>query len=133
MTTSVRAARFWGVGALGFVVQMATLSGLADGLSVPIALATGAAVWAALVHNFIWHRLWTWADRRDGSVVGAFARFVAANGIVSLVGNVVITTALSGWLGLPALVANGVAVVACSVVNFLLGDTVVFKRTITPA
>lgn len=129
MTTRARLARFWGVGVLGFVVQSATIVSLADGLGLALPLATGAAVSAALVHNFIWHRRWTWADRRDAaSVPTAFARFVAANGAVSLVGNVIVVTMLAGWFDMPTIIANACAVGLSSVVNFLLGDAVVFRR-----
>lgn len=131
MTTRARLGRFWGVGLLGFVVQSATLAGLADLLLLPLPMATAAAVGAALVHNFLWHRRWTWADRREGThALAAFGRFVAANGLVSLAGNVFLVTVLAGGLGIATLTANAVAVAACSLVNFALGEAVVFRAAL---
>ena len=56
------------VGAIGIVVQLSTLSVLALWLHVHYLVATGLAVEAAILHNFLWHRSFTWADRaRSGS------------------------------------------------------------------
>ena len=61
MTVS-RAARFAWVGAGGFVVQVAALHAFAAA-GVPYAFATALAVEVAILHNFLWHERWTWADR----------------------------------------------------------------------
>jgi len=114
------------VGALGFICQLGALHLLVGG-GVPVAVSTAAAVLTAVVHNFLWHRRWTWCDRAvaPASSHTQFLRFVGLNGLVSLAGNVVITAGLARS-GMPVLVANGVAVVLCSVANFVLADRVVF-------
>ena len=69
-----RAARFAWVGVGGFVVQAASLYALsAAGLSYPA--ATAIAVEAAILHNFLWHERWSWADRLEGGRLLRFARF----------------------------------------------------------
>jgi putative flippase GtrA len=114
------------VGALGFACQLGALHLLVDG-GLPVGMSTAAAVLTAVVHNFLWHRRWTWRDRAvaPASSHAQFLRFVGLNGLVSLAGNVTITAGLSGS-GMPVLAANIVAVVVCSVVNFVLADRVVF-------
>jgi putative flippase GtrA len=92
-------------------------------------LATSLAVEAAILHNFIWHRRFTWADRtgegmRDG--LSALLRFHVSNGSISLVGNLVLMWILVARFGLPVLPANLAAIAACFAANFLASDRWVF-------
>lgn len=129
MTRAERAVRFGGVGLLGVAVQLAAITLLADGADLHYALATPAAVGAALVHNFLWHRRWTWRDRQTtGSAAAEFGRFVAANGLVSLAGNTLLMALLVGVAGLATLPANVLSIAACTVVNFHVADSLVFQR-----
>ena len=126
--------RRWGVfnavGILGFVLQLAVLFALRRGLSMNYLAATGLAVEAAVLHNFVWHEHVTWADviasLRHG-VWWRLLRFHAANGIVSIVGNLGFTWALVERLRLPYLIANAVSVLICSLLNFVLSDRFVFS------
>jgi dolichol-phosphate mannosyltransferase len=127
MTTSVRLARFWIVGLGGIGVQLATLA-LLVALGVHYLAATVLAVGAALVHNFLWHRRWTWRDRPANVPVAlAFARFASANGMVSIAGNAFVMWILVGLAGAPPLWANAAAIATAGVVNFLVADRVVFR------
>ena len=129
-----RQIRRWGVfnavGILGFVLQLAVLFALRRGLSMNYLAATGLAVEAAVLHNFVWHEHVTWADviasLRHG-VWWRLLRFHAANGIVSIVGNLGFTWALVERLRLPYLIANAVSVLICSLLNFVLSDRFVFS------
>ena len=129
-----RQIRRWGVfnavGILGFVLQLAVLFALRRGLSMNYLAATGLAVEAAVLHNFVWHEHVTWADviasLRHG-VWWRLLRFHAANGIVSIVGNLGFTWALVERLRLPYLIANAVSVLICSLLNFVLSDRFVFR------
>jgi putative flippase GtrA len=114
------------VGALGFVCQIGVLH-LLTSAGLPVGPSTALAVLAAIVTNFVWHRRWTWADRSQAaqSIPAQFLRFAGLNGAVSLAGNVVITAGLAS-AGAPVVGANVIAVVACSAVNFVLADRVVF-------
>ena len=90
------------------------------------------AVELAVLHNFFWHQRWTWRDRPSRGPAESWrrlARFHAANGLVSLAGNVLITTALV-QAGLSTIPANFVATLACSLVNYVAGDLVVFRALI---
>jgi putative flippase GtrA len=124
MSNASRPFLFVGVGAIGLATQLAVLSGLtAAGLAVPA--ATALAVAAAVVHNFLWHRRFTWGDRPQAAILPQLLRFSGLNGLVSLTGNVVVTSALTS-AGVPLVVANLAAVVLCAAANFLLADRLVF-------
>lgn len=129
MNTARRFLRFNAVGALGIGVQLAAIWALSDVAGVSYVPATIAGVSLALLHNFCWHLRWTWGDRRlTGSrAVQAFLSFVAANGVVSFGGNIVIMIALVTGAGVPVLPANLVAIAVCGLVNFWLGDTIAFS------
>ncbi|MEK7863560.1 MAG: GtrA family protein [Chloroflexota bacterium] len=117
------------MGALGIGVQLVALWLLADVARVHYMLATTAAVGLAVVHNFVWHRWWTWRDRAEaGSLPVAFVRFAAANGALSLIGNLGLTATLVSGAHLGPVVGNAVAIGFCGLLNFRLGDAVVFRR-----
>jgi len=126
MKTLSRTAVFALVGALGFGCQLGVLH-LLVGAGLAVSVSTALAVLTAVAHNFLWHREWTWRDRpaSAGSPQAQFLRFVGLNGLVSLAGNVAITAGLAGS-GLPVLAANAVAVVVCSLANYVLADRLVF-------
>jgi len=128
MTSAIRFARFNAAGTLGIGVQIAVLWALVRLVSMNYIVATAVAVIAAVAHNFVWHWRWTWADRRMPivHVPGAFVRFAATNGAVSLVGNVMLMWMLVTGTGLQPIIANLVAIGVCGLVNFWLSDRVVF-------
>ncbi len=128
MTAVVRFARFNVVGGLGIGVQLATVAVLVHAVGVGPVAATAAGVTAAVVHNFAWHVRWTWRDRMASgeSRFRAFVRFAGANGAVSLVGSVLLMPVLIGTAGLSAIPANLVAITACGLANFWLGDRFCF-------
>ena len=124
----LRWLKFNAVGALGVGVQLGTLAALTNGVGLDYLAATALAVEAAVLHNFFWHQCFTWRDRTG--VPGALARrlisFHGTNGLVSLVGNLYLMRLLVEFAGLPYLTANGCAILACSALNFLLAEFVVF-------
>ena len=128
MQTTHRIVRFSLVSALGIGVQLATIWVLMQIAGMHYAAATIVGVSAAVVHNFVWHRRWTWAERAAGAgVLMTFAGFVLGNGLVSLAGNLALMVVLVGTFGVPAIVANAAAIVACGCVNFFVGDRLVFR------
>lgn len=116
--------RFNVVGAFGFAVQAAALS-ILHAAGVPVALATCAAVEAAILHNFAWHERWTWAGRTSGSRAGRLAKFHASNGLISLAGNAALTTGLV-HAGAPLVLANLAAVLTCALLNYAWATLWVF-------
>ena len=59
-----RIGRFNVVGLGGFLLQLGTLALLTRVFGWHYAAATAVAIEAAILHNFIGHSRWTWADRR---------------------------------------------------------------------
>ncbi len=119
MKALARWLKFNAVGAMGMVVQLGSLVVLTRMLpGYPLA-ASAMAVELAVLHNFAWHVRYTWRDRQ-GAWAPQLVRFQMANGLVSVLGNVVLMRALVGHM--PLLAANGIAIAACSVVNFGLSN-----------
>ena len=128
MSQRLRFVRFNFVGAAGIGVQLSALWLLTDVAHVHYLPATGAAVALAVVHNFVWHHRWTWGDRQvGGRPMILFVRFAAANGAVSLAGNLAAMAALVSVVGLPPVMANVAAIACTGVLNFWVGDAVVFR------
>lgn len=123
MNLFLRWGKFNLVGAIGMAVQLAALALLARLLPDHYLLATAAAIEVTLLHNFVWHLHFTWRDRRDASpFLTQCFRFHLANGLVSLTGNLALMPLLYRAAHLPLLAADVLAILACSIVNFLLGD-----------
>ena len=149
-----RASRFVWVGAGGFVVQALSLHALAAG-GLPYPVATALAVEAAILHNFLWHERWTWADRvasagvpvrrslgeggkacshEQGCSHERLARLLRFNGstaVISIAGNVALMGLFVGGFRLPLLPANLLAALALSVLNYLSADRLVFATKLT--
>jgi putative flippase GtrA len=117
------------VAVLGFGVQTAVLLVLVHGARLHYLVAMALAVASAVVHNFLWHERWTWADRPSSGVpqrLARLARFVALTGIVSILGGVALTAVFVGRLDLPLAVANLAVVVTLGFVNLLGADRLAF-------
>ena len=121
-----RLARFAGVGLAGFAVQLAVLWALAR-TGLPALIATALAVEAAVLHNFLWHQRWTWADRTGDGVRRRLLRFHVATGLVSIAGNVVLTAVYITVAHVSLLTANILAVATMSLVTFAVADRWVFS------
>jgi putative flippase GtrA len=114
------------------MVQLAVVTLLSHGAGVHYLVATAIAVESAVLHNFVWHQQWTWRDRPTSSARGVarrLVRFHLLNGSISLIGNIVITSILTGSTGLDPVVANMLAIAVCSTLNFFGSDALVFKAT----
>jgi len=136
ISTPVRWCKFNFVGAVGIFVQFGVLFLLKSLLHLNYLAATALAVEAAVVHNFFWHERFTWADRiRFGRVrrswktsLPRFLRFNLTTGLVSIAGNLGTMRVMVGRVHMNYLVANGIAIVVCSLVNFVVSDGWVFGR-----
>jgi putative flippase GtrA len=62
-STFLRWCKFNLVGGIGIVVQFAALFFLRSVMHFHYLYATAIAVEAAVIHNFVWHEQFTWADR----------------------------------------------------------------------
>ena len=114
------------VGGVGIVVQLLVLVVLKTVFHFDYLIATALAVEIAVVHNFLWHERFTWADRA-GAGFTRFLKFNLTTGLVSILGNVALMKLLAGILHMQYLVANTTTIAACSLVNFAVSDRFVFQ------
>jgi putative flippase GtrA len=126
--------KFNSVGAIGVGVQLAVLTLLAGQLGANYLVATALAVEAAVLHNFVWHERWTWADRLETTSWRArlqrFLQFNLTTGAVSIVGNLVFMRVFVGMLDVHFLAANLMTIATCSILNFLVSDRIVFQPSL---
>ncbi len=121
---------FYAVAALGMVVQLSTLGALTGWLGLHYLLGTGLAVEAAILHNFIWHESWTWADRVRGNKAGRWKRLVRFNltsGALSLGGNLILMKLFVDHMAMNYALANLGSIAVCSILNFFACDRLVFQ------
>jgi putative flippase GtrA len=134
--TAVHWLKFNAVGALGIGVQLAVLLGLKSWFHLNYLLATALAVESAVVHNFLWHERYTWADRVQPSWRKSPPRLLRFNltaGAVSILGNLVLMKLMVGLGQANYLIANGISIVVCSLVNFLVSEGWVFEVETKPS
>jgi putative flippase GtrA len=134
------------VGGMGIAVQFTALFLLKEVAHFNYLAATAIAVETAVVHNFVWHEQFTWADRIKVDRTKAdqakldrtkldqagrrclrrLLRFNLSNGAVSILGNLALMKLMVGQAHMNYLVANALAIALCSLANFLLSETWVF-------
>ncbi len=136
---SLRFLKFGIVGVSGIVVNQGVLYVAQEHLFhvshdpaqldwVGLNLALALAIFFATLNNFFWNRLWTWSDRmqaRHRSWLVQFGQYTLSCG-VSIVLQVLFTNLLAPHVYY--LIANLIAIVITSVLNFLLNDIWTFGR-----
>lgn len=124
-STATRWLKFNLVGGIGIAVQLLMLALLKTGFHLDYLIATALAVEITVIHNFLWHEHFTWADR-PGARYSRYLKFNLTTGLFSIAGNLVLMKLLVGLGHLNYLLANGITITACSIVNFLVSDSFVF-------
>jgi putative flippase GtrA len=124
--------KFNAVGGIGIIVQLSALALLKSACHCPYLAATGLAVEAAVLHNFIWHERFTWVDRPHRAKLARFLKFHLSTGAFSIIGNLGLMRSLVGVAHMNYLAANLLAVAVCSVLNFLVSDSFVFREQTKP-
>jgi len=121
------------VGAVGIGVQLAALWML-TAFGVGYMIATALAVESAVLHNFVWHKRFTWMDRcnaRPAETISRLVRFNLSTGVVSIVGNLLLMRLLVEEAHLRPMPANLIAIGVCSIANFIVSDRWVFRAVRT--
>jgi putative flippase GtrA len=127
MNRLIRWGKFNLVGAIGMVVQLGALALFNRWMAGHYLYASVAAIELTLLHNFVWHLRYTWRDRRDDATrIRQLMRFHLSNGLVSMLGNLVLMRLFVHEAHLPVLVSNAIAILCCSMANFCLGDSWAF-------
>jgi putative flippase GtrA len=122
----IRWIKFNTVGLMGVAVQLSTLA-LLTRVGVNYLAATALAVEVAVLHNYWWHRRWTWREHSMRERPGRLWRFQVSNGLMSMVSNLVLMRVLAGWVGLPVVPANLIVIACMSLVNFWISECWVFS------
>jgi putative flippase GtrA len=137
--TTIRAENFrrWSrfnlVGGIGIVLQLALLFLLKSVFHFSYLAATAVAVEATVVHNFLWHERYTWADRVQASrreSMQRLLRFNLTNGAVSIGGNLALMKVMVKFGHVNYLAANGITIALCSLVNFVVSNEYVFEKKV---
>ncbi len=136
---SRRFLKFGTVGASGIVVNQGVLyiaqeyifhvshvPGEVNWLGLNLSL--GLAIFFATLNNFFWNRLWTWADRKqhyDRPWLLQFGQYTLSCSL-SIALQVAFTNLMAPHVYY--MIANFIAIVFTSVLNFLLNDIWTFGR-----
>jgi len=127
--------RFNVVGAIGIVVQLATLTLLTRGFGLDYLWATGSAASITVLHNFAWHERFTFCDRMHhraarsaSAILARFVKFNLLTGSVSIGGNVFLMHWFRGHARLPLVAANLLVIAICGVFNYVANDQFVFRQ-----
>ena len=91
-------------------------------------LSLALAIFFATLNNFFWNRLWTWADRKhhyNRPMLTQFGQYTLACWL-SIVLQAIFTNVLAPYFHY--LIANLIAIVLTSVLNFVLNDIWTFGR-----
>ncbi len=121
-----RWVKFSAVGAGGIFVQIVILTLLLRVAGLHYLAATALAVEASVLHNFVWHRRWTWKDRPQSRVTLMLLRFNLTSGAMSLAGNLILMFVFVSQARLNPFIANLITIAICSLINFTLSDRFVF-------
>ncbi len=127
---AIRWLKFNAVGGIGIAVQLGALAVLVGGLKVNYLAGTALAVEIAVLHNFAWHERFTWKDRASASrreLLRRLGRFHAANGLISIAGNIALMKLLAGTLRINYLAANIASIAVLSFANFAASHLFVFS------
>jgi putative flippase GtrA len=119
--------KFSAVGATGITVQLIALALLLRVSGMHYLVATALAVELSVLHNFFWHKKWTWADRATNNSRTLLLRFNLTNGALSIIGNLFFMWLFVGCAGMDARFANVLTISICALANFILSDLIVFR------
>lgn len=132
---SRRFLKFGTVGASGTVVNLSILylaqEHVFDGITAPelrLNLSLALAIFCATLNNFMWNRVWTWADRKhhyDKPWLAQFGQYTLACW-VSIALQAVFTNVLAPHFYY--VVANLIAIALTSVLNYVMNDVWTFGR-----
>ncbi len=108
--------KFCFVGATGYLVNLWVFSLLVLVLGVHYIPAAIGSFLVAVTNNYIWNRLWTFREHR-GSVAHQGMRFLVIS-TLALVANLAVLAMLVE-IGLPEIVAQAIAIVLVTPINFV--------------
>jgi dolichol-phosphate mannosyltransferase len=113
----VQLAKFALIGGSGYLINLGVFALLADEAGIAHQVAAVAAFGVAVVSNFFWNRRWTF--RPDSGAAGfQAARFFAVS-VAAFLFSLAMLELLVGGLGVQKVLAQAIAIVAATPLNFL--------------
>ena len=119
------------VGISGIFVNQAILFYAHESLHVPLALASLIAIQIAIINNFIWNRQFTWTDRpMKGyqAIKKGLIKFTLVSWVAGAL-NWVILLILTEYAGIYYMIANLMAILVASILNYFLNDLWTFRKS----
>ena len=115
-----RFVKFCVVGASGVIVDMAIFWMLCELARWPVAAAKCVSTEGAILNNFIWNDLWTFADLAEGGARSRLRRLFTFNAICGggLLLSLLLLFVQISLLRMNRYVANGAAIVLVTAWNF---------------
>jgi len=118
------------VGVSGIVVNSAILYYAKEYLYVPIPIASIIAIQIAIFNNFFWNHRFTWTDREMKSfqaIRTGLIRFTLVSWIAGGL-NWIILLLLHHYVGIYYMIANLIAILIASILNYFLNDLWTFRH-----
>ena len=109
--------RFCAVGASGYVVNLAVYLLLLRGLDAHYLLAATGSFLVAVTNNYAWNRLWTFRGQRGHVAYQGMRFFVVST--AALAANLLILHVLVNQAGLGKVLAQAIAIVLVTPLNFV--------------
>jgi putative flippase GtrA len=117
--------KFFAVGATGYVVNLSVFSALVLAAGVDHRLAAICSFLVAVTNNYVWNRIWTFRGDRGHLAYQGMRFFVVA--VLALVANLIVLELLIA-LGLGKIVAQAIAIVLVTPINFIGNKLWTFRR-----
>ena len=118
------------VGISGIVVNNAILYYAKEILFVPIPIASLIAIQIAIFNNFTWNHRFTWTDRKMKgfqAIRTGLLKFTMVSWIAGGL-NWIILLLLTHFAGIYYIIANLIAILIASVLNYFLNDLWTFRQ-----
>lgn len=125
-TIAQRFQKFLVVGAVGLAVNQGLLMVQAEGLAMPVAVASPIAVFISMIVTFGLNETWTWHDRGTGQVLHRAVLYGAINS-----GGLLINVGILVWLhaeGMHYALANLFGAGIAAMWNFALNHVITWRE-----
>lgn len=117
--------KFCAVGAVGYAINLAVYDGLLHERVHYLVAATGSFL-VAVTSNYTWNRIWTFREHRSHIGVQGMRFFLVS--LAALGANLVVLHLLIAYGGLGKLLAQAVAIVVVTPLNFVGNKLWSFRR-----
>jgi putative flippase GtrA len=122
----IQLAKFGVVGLSGYVVNLVVYAFLLKQVGLHYLLAATVSFLAAATNNYIWNRLWTFRHQR-GHVAYQGLRFLVV-AVLAYGANLLVLTGLVEVAGVDKIVAQAIAIVLVTPLNFIGNKLWSFRR-----